>query len=1025
MPYSKYKLTGKGVAYMNINTNDLFLNSNKKEEADTGLFCDASFLATKKTSEVAGAENTEKVSKAALYSESTNTRDADYNYNEELFAGSDNMNSKSSVKSMNIEQQLMNDIEQLSDSVTPEGFDKAKELGITPDDDVEDFVSVYDRIQIELATYCDNYKVTGDRIDSGKIEAVYGEGNISANIKKTLSSYNLPDNDENVNSVLKAFNMAKESGQITKGMTSYLAKNGMKPTIQNIYTAAFSGSTERSEVQSLGLTDSEWENVKTQAESIIEKAGLEVEENTLNTARWMLEEGIPLTADNMLNVNNILKASGSISEAGVMSDVNIIDSIVHAMSYGIRATDASLNPDSLNLSRVDSAIEVINNATDENIATIVAEDKTVNIYNLKKQQEDETKTNSTKETVNKQLDFSDIKYIQAKRAVIELTVMMTKQSGAKMLKLGISIETEALTVMADELRDMENDYYSSFFSAVSKKGYTPSIADNDFLKTTMQAMEQLKSTPNLISGMVSAGKVEFTVESVSIVGAGLKSRLDIASISYETLGTEVRSDLGDSIKKAFSNIDSVLQLAGVEVNDATRKAAKILAYNSMEITQESISSVENINEDFDKLIQKMTPKTTAYLISNGIDPLNTNISDLNTELDKINEEIEPDYNEKFSTFLWKLQNQKDIPEDERDAYVGIYRLFNMIQKNDSSVLGAALSTMQNNYSESITLRDIANELKTKKASGLDVNIDDDFGLLTNLVTDEKSLDKQLLAFDKFKSISDIRYSEDMLNEDSETFAENLRNISEDAINLVLESGNRTSVNNIVIAQYMTTSGGNIFKEALNVVADEKKDKVKKAMDNIADSMDSSEDIEEALNTLNSTITDSADYKTEVKLLRQMNKVITFMANASNNNSYQIPIEMDGEYTQIHLTIKESSEKSGNVSAVIQTEELGNVRSEFTLTPNGMSGIIITNNSNAVDKLNKAADMMQEMLRDTENLSVNIGNSSIQVAVSESINANMWKNSTDASGNVENKTLFYIAKTFVRAISRTSNTNNQI
>ena len=40
-----------------------------------------------------------------------------------------------------------------------------------------------------------------------------------------------------------------------------------------------------------------------------------------------------------------------------------------------------------------------------------------------------------------------------------------------------------------------------------------------------------------------------------------------ASGAYESLSTEIRKDLGDSIKKAFQNVDSILEdmLSGVAV----------------------------------------------------------------------------------------------------------------------------------------------------------------------------------------------------------------------------------------------------------------------------------------------------------------------------------------------------------------------------------------------------------------------------------------------------------------------------
>ena len=61
---------------------------------------------------------------------------------------------------------------------------------------------------------------------------------------------------------------------------------------------------------------------------------------------------------------------------------------------------------------------------------------------------------------------------------------------------------------------------------------------------------------------------------------------------YETLMTAPRSDLGDSIRKAFSNVDDILTDMSLEKTSENQRAVRILAYNSMEITPENIEKLE-------------------------------------------------------------------------------------------------------------------------------------------------------------------------------------------------------------------------------------------------------------------------------------------------------------------------------------------------------------------------------------------------------------------------------------------------
>ena len=47
--------------------------------------------------------------------------------------------------------------------------------------------------------------------------------------------------------------------------------------------------------------------------------------------------------------------------------------------------------------------------------------------------------------------------------------------------------------------------------------------------------------------------------------------------------TAPRSDMGDSIKKAFSNVDDILQDLQLDTSETNRRAVRILAYNNTDV----------------------------------------------------------------------------------------------------------------------------------------------------------------------------------------------------------------------------------------------------------------------------------------------------------------------------------------------------------------------------------------------------------------------------------------------------------
>ena len=99
-----------------------------------------------------------------------------------------------------------------------------------------------------------------------------------------------------------------------------------------------------------------------------------------------------------------------------------------------------------------------------------------------------------------------------------------------------------------------------------------------------------------------------TLDSLHEAGMELKNKLDKANESYETLMTAPRKDMGDSIQKAFANVDDILKDLGLDTTDANRRAVRILAYNNTELTPENIALVKAKDEPKKEEPKKDEPK---------------------------------------------------------------------------------------------------------------------------------------------------------------------------------------------------------------------------------------------------------------------------------------------------------------------------------------------------------------------------------------------------------------------------------
>lgn len=154
----------------------------------------------------------------------------------------------------------------------------------------EEIVTVVERIQIMLATYCDDYDADLSGVDSDKIEAVTGSKASAEIIKNKLQQAGIADTDENVNEAEEALKMAQKINEPDDDVKLYLVANNLELSIDNLFKASYgadkSGVLKAAMAQRRGeLSEKEWQSLKNQAIGIIKNAGLEVNDTTLGYAK--------------------------------------------------------------------------------------------------------------------------------------------------------------------------------------------------------------------------------------------------------------------------------------------------------------------------------------------------------------------------------------------------------------------------------------------------------------------------------------------------------------------------------------------------------------------------------------------------------------------------------------------------------------------------------------------------------------------------------------------------------------------
>lgn len=193
-----------------------------------------------------------------------------------------------------------------------------------------------------------------------------------------------------------------------------------------------------------------------------------------------------------------------------------------------------------------------------------------------------------------------------------------------------------------------------------------------------------------------------------------------AGSKYEELMTAPRQDMGDSITKAFRNVDDILSDLGMELTDENRRAVRILGYNRQEITRENLDQIKQMDGLLTDTLKELKPGKVLQMIREGVNPLTMPVEELSEYL-KEQESPEQEI-ESYSKFLYKLEKQKGITPEERSAYIGIYRLVHQIEKTDDAAVGAIWQS-----GVGFTLENLLSAVRSSKHKHMDYSVDDHFG----------------------------------------------------------------------------------------------------------------------------------------------------------------------------------------------------------------------------------------------------------------------------------------------------------
>lgn len=869
----------------------------------------------------------------------------------------------------------------LSHTMSQEDYAKACEDGFDPRElDQDTAVTIVDKIKAELVRSGQQIAGYTDDIDMDTLAAAVGSDTLARSIEEQFRSADLPLTQENINELKSAWDMAASLKEPEEGTVSYLVDNGLEPEIWNLYVAENSGA----KVQNNDVP----QELQEQMDKVIADAGLTVNDENRQKAQWLVSADLALTTDTLQQLVELDGISYPVTE----------DTFAQAAAAAIAE---GKSPMYANLGRQDTIYEKADKMLQDWFS--------------------DAKWNATAEN------------LAARKQLEEIRLRMTAEVNVKLLQSDFSIDTAPMEQLIAALRKAEAEVAGKYFP-----GESQAVTKYE---TYTQAVQVASELPGLPAGVLGPYSLEQnaateTVSGFHKEGAAMQKAYEEAGERYETLMTAPRSDLGDSIRKAFSNVDDILTDMSLEKTSENQRAVRILAYNNMEITPENIEKVKEADRQVTAVVDRLTPKNVLQMIRDGVNPLEKTFNELESYFSQNPESYEEEV-EDYSRFLYQLERKKDVTEEERKAYIGIYRMVYQVEREDGAAVGAVVNT-----GAELQFSTLLTAARSRRASHMDWKVSEDTGLTQEIHLSENNISEQIrmgMAKEVLTEVSDDGESRAAYDREGLQQMREAGNTAPEAAELLQKGEVSISASNLLAAQALMDDPAEMFgnlrryrekyrqeKEVPQTVTGTGEVPVGTETSELWEQLDQQNFAEDYRSMLQNTAEDvetisleQADEHLDVKQLQLVHKQLRLAESLQAKQEYFLPMFLGEQLAGVHLILQQ---RAGAVGAVEIRVNAGDMELEAHLQVKGdtIDGYLVGNTPEEVTKLEKTSDIFLERIQtDTsadwkaEKLPIVSSRDMTRMAAGET------KNADTIESRIDTEQLYRLAKGFLQAVADSS------
>lgn len=890
------------------------------------------------------------------------------------------------------------------------------------------------------------------------IDRVVGSG-VAEQIIRALENANLPVTENNIKRIASAMDMANVAQDMSDQAMQYLVDQELSPTIGNVYHAQYAGSSQRyndyvaqsgngyqssavvyegTAAQSVSVDkESMWQEIAPQVENIITEAGLEVDAATLEQAKWLFSNDLPVTRESLMELATLQQVKEQYDPQ------QILEKVVNGYALGEQPEGVLLAPE--NMEAAMQSVEAFLAEVEEQLQGMVSISDPEETY----------------------ADM-DVSLLTKRRQLEEVRLKMTADAANRLSSKGISLDVEHIEQIVKELREMEDAYYRGI---LQEGGAVDGKEQVDLLRQTQDTVAALGRQPSYLLGATLSRRMEMSLEEMHGEGQTLQAKLDRAGEAYDTLMTRPDRELGDSIQKAFQNIPQILKDMELDATEANVRAVKILAYNHMPITEDNVFQVKEYDAQVNQLLKDLHPAVTVELIKRNINPLESTIAELDATICEIKDELGITEDEKYSKYLYQLEQNHGISKEDRTTFINIYKLLNNVQKMSGAAVGYVLQT-----DREMTLENLLTAVRTLKSGGVEEQAGDSsdmqdikysrsmllsqvqeafskdgdakekyYNMVVDALSEEispsglehmrmdmgsqgEAFSNELFKRNVEELLQQVRHAKRMDKQEAadagyeEEFLKNLRQVADNSNRMIsyLNSNDiPVTIENLIAAGTMDTVYEDLMNHAKKT-SGKQQEEWKETVENMVEGMEDADGMLEQYDKLASNVeaileerfADSQITSMELQELQMQTGRVGLLRQLAARQDYHIPVVTGENVTNIHLTIVSGAQDSGKVEIRMDSERFGSISAAFDVQDGTVSGVILCASRKAADDMQEETKQLEERLL-------------VQGMELGRVTYGLKTKSTDAYENIigdaqhtkDTRQLYQVAKAFIKHVSQ--------